>query len=244
MQRYDFLELQIEACEARIMAEIEHLTPPDDSPDDGSPDGTPTDEGCGMGTETSSNTTGKTLPVQEKTMVQGLREMMGVDLTAIPTIGVTTALAIASEIGPDFSSFPSAQHFSSWLGLAPGTRISGGKPLPGRAPKAVNQVGQALRMSAMSARNSQTFIGAKHRARLARMDKAVAITATARELACLIYLMVTQGEEYAENGMEAYEERRINRSFSRLHRQAHKLGYKLVRLNDNEEKTGAAKSAA
>lgn len=76
------------------------------------------------------------------------------------------------------------------------------------------------------------------------MDKAVAITAAARELACLIYLMVTQGEEYAEKGMEAYEERRINRSFSRLDRQAHKLGYKLVRLNHNEEKTGAAKSAA
>ena len=177
-------------------------------------------------------------------MVRVLREMMGVDLTAVPVIGVTTALAIASEIGPDFSAFPSAQHFCSWLGLAPGTKISGGKPLSGRAPKAVNRVGQALRMSAMSARNSQTFIGAKHRARLARMDKAVAITATARELACLIYLMVTHGEEYTEKGMKAYEQRRKNRSFSHLDRQAQKLGYKLGRLNDNEEKTEATKSAA
>ena len=57
--------------------------------------------------------------------------MMGVDLTAIPTIGPGTALVIASEIGPDFSAFPSAQHFCSWLALAPGTRISGGKNLPG-----------------------------------------------------------------------------------------------------------------
>ena len=126
--------------------------------------------------------------------------MMGVDLTAIPTVGPGTALVIASEIGPDFSAFPSAQHFCSWLALAPGTRISGGKNLPGKSPKAVNPVGQALRMAAMAARRSQTFIGAKHRARLARMDTPVAIKATARELACLVYLMVTEGQEYVRAG--------------------------------------------
>ena len=194
--------------------------------------------------DTSSNTAGRMLPAQEKAMAQALREMMGDDLTAIPTIGGTTALVIASEIGPDFSAFPSAQHFCSWLGVAPGTRISGGKSLPGRSHKAVNRVGQALRMSAMSARNSQTFIGAKHRARLARMDTAIAITATARELACLIYLMVTQGEVYVEKGMEAYEERRQNRRYSHLDRQAQRLGYKLVRLNNNDEQTNVTQSAA
>ena len=140
--------------------------------------------------------------------------MMGVDLTAIPTIGPGTALVIASEIGPDFSAFPSAQHFCSWLALAPGTRISGGKNLPGKSPKAVNPVGQALRMAAMAARRSETFIGAKHRARLARMDTPVAIKATARELACLIYLMVTEGQEYVEQGIGAYEKRRLNRKFA------------------------------
>ena len=242
MQRYDFLELQIEDCEARIMAEIEQLTPTDDPPDGGTPDYDP--QGSGTRTKTSSNTAGKTLPAQEKEMAQALRKVMGVDLTAIPSIGVTTALVIASEIGPDFSAFPSAQHFCSWLGVAPGTRISGGKPLPGRSHKAVNRVGQALRMSAMSARNSQTFIGAKHRALLARMDTAIAITATARELACPIYLMVTQGEEYVEKGMEAYEERRKNRRCSRLDRQARRLGYKLIRLNNSDEETRVTQSAA
>ena len=242
MQRYDFLELQIEDCEAQIMAEIEQLTPMDDPPDGGTPDDAP--QGSGTGAKTSPNTAGKMLPAREKAMAQALREMMGVDLTAIPTIGVTTALVIASAIGPDFSAFPSAQHFCSWLGVAPGTRISGGKPLPGRSHKAVNRVGQALRMSAMSARNSQTFIGTKHRALLARMDTAIAITATARELACLIYLMVTQGEEYVEKGMEAYEQRRQNRRYSRLDRQAQRLGYKLVRLNNSDEETRVTQSAA
>ncbi len=242
MQRYDFLELQIEDCEARIMARIEQLTPTDDPPDGGTLDDGHQDS-C-AGTKTSSNTAGKTLPAQEKAVAQALREMMGVDLTAIPTIGVTTVLVIASEIGPDFSAFPSAQHFCSWLGVAPGTRISGGKPLPGGSHKAVNRVGQALRMSAMSARNSQTFIGAKHRALLARTDPAIAITATARELACLIYLMVTQGEEYVEKGIEAYEERRQDRRYSRLDRQAQRLGYNLVRLTNSQEEARVTQSAA
>ena len=61
-------------------------------------------------------------------------------------------------------------------------------------------------MAAMAARRSETFIGAKHRARLARMDTPVAIKATG-ELACLVYLMVTEGQEYVEQGIDAYEKR-------------------------------------
>ena len=143
MQRYDFLTQQIDDCEARVMAEIERLTPPDDLPDGGAPDpapGTTSETASSRSANAASNYTGK-----EGIQALALRGMMGVDLTAIPTIGPGTALVIASEIGPDFSAFPSAQHFCSWLALAPGTRISGGKNLPGKSPKAVNPVGQGRR---------------------------------------------------------------------------------------------------
>ena len=175
MRRYDFLEQQLEDCEARITAQFDSLTPLDDSTGGDTVDKTPV---AAVSPTTASKTSRGTKSVvsNEKAMSQALHEMMGVDLTAIPTIGVNTALVIASEIGPDFSAFPSVQHFCSWLGVAPGTRISGGKPLPGRAHKVVNPVAQALRMAAMTARSSQTFIGVKHRARLARKDKPVAIT--------------------------------------------------------------------
>ena len=136
------------------MAEIERLTPPDDPPDGGASDpapGTTSDTPSSRSANGTSNDTGK-----EGIQALALRKMMGVDRTAIPTIGPGTALVIASEIGLDFSAFPSAQHFCSWLALAPGTRISGGKNLPGKSPKAINPVGQALRMAAMAARRSQT----------------------------------------------------------------------------------------
>ncbi len=70
----------------------------------------------------------------------------------------------------------------------------------------------------MPARRSQTFIGARHRARLARKDTPVAITA--RELACLIYVMVTRGEAYVEKGMDPYEKQAHRPTLSNLHRDA------------------------
>ena len=76
----------------------------------------------------------------------------------------------------------------------------------------------------------------KHRARLSRMDTPVAIKAPARELACLIYLMVTEGQEYVEQGIDAYEKRRLNRRFSHLDRQAQKLGFQLIQKTQGERK--------
>ncbi len=231
MQRYDFLDRQLEDCEARIAEQIDDLTPSDRSEDDGAADETPLPEADDAASNTASHRGGG----RKRAVTTALAHMMGAELTAIPTIGTGIALTIVSEIGPDFSAFPSAQHFCSWLGVAPGIRISGGKPLPGRAQKAVNPVGQALRMAALSARRSQTFIGAKHRARLARKDAPVAITATARELACLIYLMVTRGEEHVEKGVEAFEKRRIDRALTNLHRQARALGYQPVQPAEDQE---------
>ena len=69
------------------------------------------------------------------------------------------------------------------------------------------------------------------------MDTPVAIKATARELACLIYLMVTEGQKYVEQGIDAYEKRRLNRKFAHLDRQARKLGLQLVPKTQGRGKT-------
>ncbi len=74
--------------------------------------------------------------------------MCGVDLTRIDGIDTTTALKVISEIGPDLSCFKSAKHFTSWLGLCPGTKISGGKMLSGVCKRTTNRAAQALKMAA------------------------------------------------------------------------------------------------
>jgi len=165
---------------------------------------------------------------QQHQLHHALHAVMGVDLTAIPTIGIDTVLVLASEIGPDLSRFPTEGHFCSWLSLAPPTYISGGKSLPGRKHKVFNRAGQALRQAASNARRSQSFIGASHRARLARMDTAKAIKATAHQLARLIYAMLTKGQPYVERGIEEFETRRKDRQLRALKRKASTFGLALV----------------
>src|SRR4030095_14168469 len=69
-------------------------------------------------------------PEMDKLAGEDMREKLylklGVDLTAIEGVGLTTALTLLTEVGPDLSRFPSEKHFCSWLGLCPDNRISGG----------------------------------------------------------------------------------------------------------------------
>ena len=60
------------------------------------------------------------------------QRILGSDLTAVPGIGLLTVQSFLSEVGPDLSAFPNAAAFCSWLGLCPGTRISGGCVLDAR----------------------------------------------------------------------------------------------------------------
>ena len=146
----------------------------------------------------------------------------------VPGGGVETALTVAAEVGADLSRFPSVKHFRSWLGLSPGTRISGDKRLSGGPRPRSNRLGQALRMAATTARSDKSAIGAMHRRRLARMDTAKAIKATAHHLARLIYAMLTRGEQYVEQDLADWEEERRDRMIVHLQRQAKRFDLTLV----------------
>jgi hypothetical protein len=131
-----------------------------------------------------------------------LFQMCGVDLTRIDGIDVTTALVVVSEIGTDMSRFPSDKHFASWLGLCPGTKITGGKVMSGKTKRCANRAAQALRLAAAALRTSQSALGAYFRRMCARMDKPKAVTAAAHKLARLIYSHADQGREYTDQGQE------------------------------------------
>jgi len=157
-----------------------------------------------------------------------LFRICGVDLTAIDGIDTTTALKVIAEVGPDLSRFKSAKHFASWLGLCPGTKISGGKLLSGTTKRTANRVAQALKMAAISLRASQSALGAYFRRMCARLDKGKAVTAVAHKLARLIYAMLTKGAAYVDQGQDYYEERYRQRVLFHLKRKAAALGLDLV----------------
>jgi hypothetical protein len=160
--------------------------------------------------------------------------MTGVDLTAISGIDVNTALKVIAEIGVDLSRFKSAKHFASWLGLCPGTKISGGKTLSGKTKRTANRAAQALRLAAAALRHSKSALGAYHRRMMARMDKAKAVTATAHKLARIIYAMLTTGQAFVEQGEAVYGERHRQRTLRNLANKAAALGFALAPLPPEE----------
>ena len=157
-----------------------------------------------------------------------LFQLCGVDVTRIDGIDVTTAFKVLAEVGADLSRFTSAKHFASWLGLCPGTKISGGKVLSGKSKRTANRAAQALRMAAANLRTSQSALGAYYRRLCARMDKPRAVTACAHKLARLIYTLLTKGEEYVDQGQAQYEERYRQRVVKTLTKRAEQLGFQLV----------------
>ena len=116
-----------------------------------------------------------------------LYRMTGIDLTQIDSIEGNTALTVISEIGLDMSRWPTEKHFGSWLGLAPGSKVSGGKRLSGRTKPSANRAAAALRLAAQSLNQSQSALGAYFRRLKARLGAPKALTAAAYKLARIVY---------------------------------------------------------
>ena len=157
-----------------------------------------------------------------------LHKIAGVDLTRIEGLEATTVLTVLSEVGTDMSPFPTIKDFTSWLGLCPGSKITGGKRLSGRTKPSANRAAEALRLAAQSLHHSHSWLGAFLRRKAAQKDMPTAITATAHKLARLIYTLLKRGTEYVARTQEHYEAMHRERTLASLVRTARRLGYCLV----------------
>ena len=180
------------------------------------------------------NPQAKPLPPKAKgkklseTLRLGLYLKLGVDLTAIESLGTKVALIMLTEVGPDLGAFPTVKHFASWLGLCPDHRISGGKILRNRTRKVINRLAAVLRLSATALERSQSALGGFYRRMKARLGAPQAITATAHKLACLIYRLVKHGEAYVAQGLENYEKKHKERKLKQLQNMAASMGMQLI----------------
>jgi transposase len=152
-----------------------------------------------------------------------LYRLLGVDLTSLPGIQASTAQSLVSELGTDVGRWKSEKHFASWLGLCPGTKITGGKRLSGRTRHVVNRAATALRIAAQAVGRSKTALGAFYRRLKARLGSPKANTATAHKLARMIYRLLKFGKAYVERGEAAYELHFKNRLLRNLQKQASHL---------------------
>ena len=125
---------------------------------------------------------------------QALHQMSGVDATQIDAIGVEAVEVVISECGSDLSRFPTEKQFVSYVTLAPHVAKSGGKPIQKRKRNSAStRVAAALRMAALTLRHSDTALGAYYRKLSNRLGADIAVFATARKLATLIYRLLHLG---------------------------------------------------
>jgi hypothetical protein len=157
-----------------------------------------------------------------------LHAILGVDLTQINGLGPYLALKLVGECGTSLAAWPTAKHFTSWLGLAPHNKISGGKVPSSKTRRTDNRAASLLRLAAGTLGRTDTALGAFYRRLSARVGKAKAITATARKIATLFYNTLRHGMSYADPGAGYYEDRYKERVLRNLRRRAKSLGFVLV----------------
>lgn len=71
---------------------------------------------------------------------KAIYQLVGNYITQIHGFGPYLALRMISECGLDMSKWSTASHFTSWLTLCPGSKISGGKILSARSRKSNNSL--------------------------------------------------------------------------------------------------------
>ena len=162
-----------------------------------------------------------------------LKRILGVDLSQVPGLGPVTIQVILSEVGTDLSRWPTEKHFASWLGLCPDHRISGGKILGRSTRPVVSRARNALRLAAYTLDRNTSALGAKYRRLKRRLGAPKAIVAMAHHLARLIWRMLTQGAEYVEKGLEAYEAKFRAQRIRWLKKQAKDLNMQLLELQES-----------
>lgn len=109
---FDFYETLIQACDQKLEAQLKVLSVVN-----------PT-EPLPKPRHKTKQTNDFSFDVREQ-----LYRIIGVDLTQIHGMGSYLALKLVAECGLDMTRWPTAKHFSSWLCLSPGNKVSGGKVL-------------------------------------------------------------------------------------------------------------------
>lgn len=210
---YQFVQKQIAELDVELERRLEELAPP-------------APESPAQAAAPKRKATGKSAPAFD---VCGLlARLHGVDLCTVLGINVLGAQTLWSELGGDLSAFPTSKHFTSWLGVCPDNRISGGKILAARTKPTSNRVTRALRMAAQALHHAENELGEHYRRLRAKLGGAAAVTAMAHKLARILYVMISRREPYRPELHSATGELHRARTLKRLAARAKDLGFQLV----------------
>lgn len=151
----------------------------------------------------------------------------GKDATVIAGITDYSWMQLLSEVGNDLSRWHSEKHFTSWLGLAPGQHWSG-KMNRNKRKLGHPKAGQIFRKIAHGLINSKNIaLGSFGRRIRSKKGPAKAIKAMARKIAEFYWRVMVKGVEYAEIGIENYENQLLARKRKSVERLAMELSLQI-----------------
>src|ERR1700677_1445115 len=126
-------------------------------------------------------------------------------LVTISGIGPQSAQVIISEIGDNMDFFPTADHLTSWCGLAPGNNESAGKHRSTSVKKGNKYLRVAMVTVAWGAvRTKDSYWKALFEQLRKRMKAQKAIIAVARRLLKIIYKTIKTKTMYTEKGFNHF----------------------------------------
>lgn len=166
--------------------------------------------------------------------------MLGLDLTAIEGIDELNALTLVSELGTDMTKWPTVKQFTSWLGLCPNFKKTGGQVKSSKTRRGKGRAAYTFRLAAWSLMRSKSYLGAYLRRQRNRLGAPKAITAAAHKLARIFYTMVRYGVAYQKREEEDHLREHRERMERQLKRRARELGYEVVK----KEQTATEASAS
>lgn len=152
-----------------------------------------------------------------------LEKIYGVDVTAIFGVSETCALEILAESGTDMTRFKNSKHFCAWLGIAPNTKISGGKIISSKILKKQHRAGQAFKIAANSLWRSENELGNHYRRIKSKAGPAKAVVATARKIATIYYTMIQKKEAFNPHALKTFQETYKEKKIRQLKKQLAKL---------------------
>jgi len=215
LELYEFHQAKIAECDVEIEAALHDLNDERETPEAPIP--------------AVRHARGKNEPKFD--VRAALYKLLGADLSQIHGFGPYTVLRLIAECGDDMRKWPTVKHFTSWLCLAPGNKISGGRILSSKTRRSGSRAAALHRIAGVNIGRTHTALGAFYRRLAARAGKAKAVTATARKLAVLFYNALRFGMTYADPGADYYEQSYRQRVIHQLHRRGRQMGFVLVLEN-------------
>lgn len=172
--------------------------------------------------------------VQERPKLARAREIVD----SIVGIGPRVAEVVIAEIGVEMSAvFPSDANLTSWAGICPGNKTTGGKRLSGRTRKGNAYLRSALVQAAWGATmKKNSYLSSQYFRLVKRLGRKKALVAVAHSLLVIIYHVLDRDQTYTDLGGDYFDRKYVEQQRDYYLRRLQMLG---VKVNIEELPTAA-----